>query len=86
MHVTHTFPLEQTEGPAHGRGEGSAVDLILPEKARSLVTVALTPGITISHLAAVYVRVVSHRIVLAQSPVSVATIEDGNATRVGLLR
>ena len=54
----HPFPLEQTEGPAHGRGEGGAVNLILLErKDRSLVVIALVPKIAILHQE-VYVCVV----------------------------
>lgn len=67
----HPFPLEQTESPAHGRGEGGTMNLIRQD--RNLVTIALVPKIAILRQAEVYVCVALDRIALAQSGVSTTT-------------
>lgn len=59
--------------------------VLLGQKDRILIIVALAPGIVISHRAKVYVCVVSHGIALVQSTVSITITGDGNATGVGRL-
>ena len=75
----HPFPLEQTEGPAHGRGEGGTMNLVRQD--RSPVTIAPIPKIAILRQVEVYVCVALDRMALAQSGVSTTTGE-GNVIEV----